>query len=562
VKPYAWAKTASGNAAKGKIIPPGSTDISPNAAIVVQGRYVTVVVPNGGGNILLCAPAGKELFTETKIRIFDGNGRACTALKSVKLLSNDGDTVELVVRSAADSGRAAKTLWRVHGTSPCVGLLPQENAAGIAIDAQMEYVIVPDRLANDVVCVPGATAKKSLLLPADGLVMGLMRGGGSILGITRASSGQEAVVSEEKDFFSSVRVDFAGKPVHLSLTAGQGLWHRLDSKSGRASADKIKWQWASPHSAIWRMAVLGKDGTACRLFSDKDILYTWWDKKEVQYQRIYAGAQTPAYDGKYISVNKAEAGGADVPNLLVYLYDRTADTPPEVFTPVDVLRSELGLKGYRDFLNLSGIVNCRTAVRRTTWPDVHFSLSELAFVGRGKRQETQYIHHLCADIESFMAAGAERLEEYRAFSGGVRAIPLPAAQEAEIVRKLRKALRQLDEVDNKAAQIKSLKSIKAGCDGLRKLLEPGNKELDSMSRKVWEKKVSAITSDVDACRAVLADYRYVAKAVCDLAARAQLQQGRLSDSCVKMRKAAHQVLRNRHILEGDRRGEKLRYIRP
>ena len=185
----------------------------------------------------------------------------------------------------------------------------------------MEYFVVPDRFGNDLVADPQTLARPRALLPWAPLVMGLSGSGTEMLVLVCPEAGQRAELHKGKGpSFLGADVAFQNHSLSAGVVTGQRIWH-LERFAGEGPADPLRFKWRMPCPAAWRLAVQGDTQRYSTFFSDKESAF--FDKTDALFRKgsDFAG---PVRLGA------------------IYLYGRTAGTPPEALTPLDLVRDALG----------------------------------------------------------------------------------------------------------------------------------------------------------------------------------------------------------------------------
>ena len=139
---------------------------------------------------------------------------------------------------------------------------------------------------------------------------------------------------------------FQNHSLSAGVVTGQRIWH-LERFAGEGPADPLRFKWRMPCPAAWRLAVQGDTQRYSTFFSDKESAF--FDKTDALFRKgsDFAG---PVRLGA------------------IYLYGRTAGTPPEALTPLDLVRDALGPEAARQELDEEGLTGDRKAARPTTWP--------------------------------------------------------------------------------------------------------------------------------------------------------------------------------------------------
>jgi hypothetical protein len=191
------------------------------------------------------------------------------------------------------------------------------------------------------------------------------------------------------------RIEFQGRPVHVGLLEHKGLWHDLDV-STLAGYQAAPIAWRRPFEARWRGDFILADGKSMadwparqQSFDFKDTSdpanNKWWERGDESAPQVWQESISdffvhPAFfkNGETrlcLYAEKDERRKADkaasearkvrpdapavaCPNLyervVIYPLERTAATPLDSYTPVDLLRETLGQGPCEYVLDISG----------------------------------------------------------------------------------------------------------------------------------------------------------------------------------------------------------------
>lgn len=124
---------------------------------------------------------------------------------------------------------------------------------------------------------------------------------------------------------------FGGEKMVVGVVNSPGSWYpeivgtplkdgKVDGKPVKAG-EEYTTKWKVPYSGLWRMTA------------------RFWDEERPGKSRYYS-QQVEASAGSALTFTCPVSGKLEV--LILYLYDRTEETPPEVGTPMDIYRETIG----------------------------------------------------------------------------------------------------------------------------------------------------------------------------------------------------------------------------
>lgn len=249
----------------------------------------------------------------------------------------------------------------------------------LAITAPSQWLVVPDFFGDDMVLPERAAPGLPAPLPAERMLLLLGGSGNSMIQATWSSPAQRARWLSFKHLPVGVGIDCAkDQRVFLAFFEGAGLWRQQGGPGGAAADD-----WKPPFPAKWRTNVLGAD----------ELCESSW----------LAG--TPA------SVPSA-------PELrrLIYLLDRSKDTPLTTFTPIDIMRATLGFGPCKSLLDQEGFGAAEEAT-----PDQVMNYLEAQV--KLKQPDIREVRARLAAMTRQVREVQKRIDAYRDFARGVRALP-------------------------------------------------------------------------------------------------------------------------------------------
>jgi hypothetical protein len=381
---------------------------------------------------------------------------------------------------------------------------PVENAGKLRVKAILTCVVVPDRFGNDIIADPEAPGGAGTPLPWAPMVTGFLANSPAMLALVTPGPGQRAELRKDQGTaFTGADVALEKRAVSAGVVAAGPAWH-LERFAADGQADPLRFKWRMPFPALWRLAALGDTRCSSAFFTDKESPY--FDKKDAILPR-----------GKDFGVRLG----------MIYLYDRTAGTPPEAVTPADLMRDALGPLSARQALDEEGLTGYRRASGPTTWADITVTLEALAYLFERKLevQDAAHASHLCDDLPLFIEGLDQRLKEYAGFA---RMVQGPAATH----------LTTLTEFGQKAAALPGSADIPALSAAIKQLTAKESGD----NKKKFEECRRAILAVSGPREELLKAYRQRVVALRD-------------SGDDRLRALCQEVLRNRFYIEADWRGE-------
>jgi hypothetical protein len=322
--------------------------------------------------------------------------------------------------------------------------------------------------------------------------------------------------------------------VAAGTLACEQAWH-LERFGTESPVDPLRFKWRMPCPAAWRLTVQGDAQRYSAFFSDKESAF--FDKKDALFR-------------------KSKEFAPAVRLGVIYLFGRTAGTPPETLTPVDFVRDALGLKAAQRALDEEGLTGYRRAAGPTTWAELSVNLEALRYLfeRQVEVQDSAYAGHLCDDIVPFVEGMDQRLKEYADFTREVQALsrtPDKTSPAAKFLEDLAAAAQKLRELGEKQRGLRSPTELLPLCTKIKQLTAKESGE----NRKQFEECCRELLAVVGPREEMLKAYRQLAMAVRDAAGSAPLAQADLVGPAERIMALCRGVLRNRFYAEADWRGE-------
>jgi hypothetical protein len=274
-------------------------------------------------------------------------------------------------------------------------------------------------VGDDLILSPSAFASaESLAVPAENVFVGLLAGGRDELVMTWPAGKQQmklhpAAGAREKNaagFFDAVEFDNDGRSFYLAGLSAPGLWHREELKSSFLEKD-VELPWKRPFPARWKTQLSeGENRTT----------YAFREAKGTVWRGVAGSYLYPAwFDGEKAMFTL----GKKVPprgEAIVYFLEGS-DTPPDVMTPVDVMKATLGRPMCEAILDIAGR-RTRTHHRRGA-EGVHRSCTcgcteaiQAIFEASAEVTKKDDVREVLADMNYFVEQHLARIDEYRRFA--------------------------------------------------------------------------------------------------------------------------------------------------
>jgi hypothetical protein len=269
-------------------------------------------------------------------------------------------TVEATVKTAKGDATAK---FRIKRGDVSVEVSPGAGASKLRVECPSRYVVLPDFFSDDIVIdaakIPSAAAE----LPSENFLLHLAGKGEAVAMCVFENRDQDVTCTAsgtgDARRFTGSEIDFGKeKKIWVALLEAPQVWHVGEVKPGD-SKKETKLDWTMPWPAQWRVD-----------FTRSDDLTDSWDlllqrEEGGNYTKpswMGAGAETigvarkrwttvlnsftyPCWsDAKraaYIQPLEREALTMRGP-LVIYPANRVPETPPEVFTVLDIARNSLG----------------------------------------------------------------------------------------------------------------------------------------------------------------------------------------------------------------------------
>ena len=455
---------------------------------------------------------------------------------------------ELVVTMPLGAAGTGEAFWRIHVSrcSPALRISSRGvEEMHLRVACELDAAVASDRIASDLLITEAGEAAGPVRLPSSPLVLGFVSGTGALIVLTDLDGANgrglrllPAAAGPGLGGFT-VRGDLA-----LALLPGS-LWVRPKPRRGEARAWAVRFR--APVPALWRSAARA-DG---RLYS-----------------RMWSTEALADLSGGRVPVMPRAASGPV--RAVVYVYGRTARTPPDVWTPLDVLLSVHGVRGTERALDLDGVLGWRpqsmllreVSTRPADWRP---------WLGHTEKKEfgvlevmsglflddtpgvRGYLRRMGEGVIDLIRALDARIAEYdTAFAAC--ADGQDGESVTEIIKGLREARRSAGEMrrrDSSGAR-EHIRSLEKGLGA--KEGRYGNGDALCAQEDFREFRTECKTL-VARRQAVLRLLREAARTACDAATATAVERADADPELGSLRAALRKLLRDRCYLEGDWRGE-------
>jgi len=226
---------------------------------VVENSRLIAVFRSKKGRVAVQSKPGssrnKVEFVPLRLR-----GKPAT-IADIGILQNTGNEAALEVSfSAGQTGDDVSAVFS-FASSEIVGIKPDENMKGITLFSPIEYGVLPDFIADDLIFDPAEyPSTDTLSVPSENLFLGLLEGQSNMLVVTwPAGKQQMKLLLGDKEpkhrLIESLDFENDGKSIYLALLAAPGIWHKEELKPSYLEKD-VAVTWKRPFPAKWKTQLL------------------------------------------------------------------------------------------------------------------------------------------------------------------------------------------------------------------------------------------------------------------------------------------------------------------
>ena len=558
-----------------------------NGEVVIENDWTVLRVAAAGASI---TPKGANgTVAPIDLVAVGRDGQTSSGVQDIRVNYRGAEWCSVDASFVSGDTLVAPLTLKMRRTDPAITALSHGSEAYVALRVPMELVIVPDRLANDLVLRPEDVAgEEPISLPGAPIVLGCVADSEAMLVLTAELRGRLGVSSPmvtrsaDGKRLSSLMFDARfGHNFTFTLLARGDLWKRLEPAQGGA---KKGWsaQWRPGFPAQWRVSARKGHST---------------------YSHLWNAGALNALGAAPVPLGKRFAEAPDI--AVAYVLERGPRTPLDVLTPVDI---DVGVYGWGcalDHLGLRNVREYRTGTdgfRDLIFHDLNWDPARAGLVqGEYGVLETMgsvfpvdsdnvrsLITHLGEDALNLLRGLDDRIGEYEQFFAALPQNPALPKENGEHAAALCAKIKEAPRTDVAAAQEK-LKAV-LGVVGTRDAVtlemlqafanQPGNEEwrvrmeefwgyLAAREGRIWHNGTvrvdlwyeDAFQAFAGRCvrilkerQAILTECREGVKQMRDALAWQALERPE-SKEMLALRQKTGEVLSNRYYLEGDWRGE-------
>jgi len=364
------------DATRWKLVPEGATQRFQGDAAIANDKLL-VLLPKG------CAGAAVYSKTEGRMRrrvtlvptVSPGSGPG--ALSSIAVAENSPAAVELEAEFMAETGQGFAARLRLTAGECFLEARGGRSAGCLAVQGDMEHIIVPEFLADDMVFSRGTSHARPVGLPVENCLLGLLGGRDAmVMCLWRGGARNvEACFAEGRAGpEAACRVEWtAGERLWIALLEGPGIWHARQLQAEEQHKE-LALDWRPPFPAVWRCDLVRDDGMA--------ESWAFVDAAERKAQEALAGFSSPAEvcvapcwldEGRAFVLTEGGRLTEACRTVVIYPNDRSGTTPLTAFCPTDAMRSLLGVGPCQYILEAEGLgTPDATPVEVTAWVEKQF----------------------------------------------------------------------------------------------------------------------------------------------------------------------------------------------
>jgi len=525
-------------------------------AVLLNGRVALVVRPGASGAELCSMEHGDATVRAALRPVGRHEGARVASVRLAKCGPEEG-AVEATFEGKDGSLSLSFTLKMGQAF---VRVDREPGVTGLRVEAPCRFVVMPDFFADDIVIdareQPGEVAE----LPSENFLLHMVGDGDAIVMTVSGSKDEPIAVrlggeeSARRIIASAVQYG-SDDSIWVAVLAAPGIWHVRDV-SAEDRGKVLDLDWTAPYPAQWRVDWRRSDGltdTWEMVMETRDGNYIKHDVSggrsrlgpdRRRWTTVLGWFEYPCWAdrsrrGHFQPLKKVLT--FDGP-ALIYPIDRTADTPLDRYTIVDLVRETLGVGPCQYILDLEGQ---RSQYKGIATCGARDTLNPIYEKGEQKRQKAR-IERTLKDVVVFIRHIRGRIESYRRFAHEIRdylrqqktAHPELAGEIDELIT----LTTMLDEhYEARKARIKTPEYAQDLADRFRAtLLDYEGPDAFQKCRQFTKAWVE-IGSNQDE---LVGECRWIMKMIRQRAGLIMARQPRMADICTEVRRRARSVMRN------------------
>ncbi len=390
--------------------------------LAVENRNYTVIFAGAQGKLLLYAKtAGASVSGDSPLGEKIGELAPLSArgpIRQFSLWRNSGDEIAGEAYFSNREG-VVQPLRFVFGKNEIIEFKPHETLGGLSVRAALDFAVVPSFVGDDLIfgAMEGLEAD-TLTLPAENMLMALLRGGNQQLVLTwpREKETPKLKLADEKEgkrALAAIEVETRGQSLFIAPQSAPGIWHR-EALSAAYLEKAVASSWKRPFPARWQTQLM-EAGVRTR-FGFHDGPGTVWRGVPGSYNYpVWFEGETAFY---HLSKKVPPKGES-----IIYFVEGQ-ETPATVLTPADILKATLGRAETEELVDLSGR-KLRThhrrggaGVRRACTCGCTEAIQAIFEAGEETARKEE-IREAIGDMIYFVQAHVQRIDEYRRFAGDI-----------------------------------------------------------------------------------------------------------------------------------------------
>jgi len=287
---------------------------------------------------------------------------------------------------------------------------------GISVGSALEHVIAPSFIGDDLILsAAGYPSAEKLRVPAENLLLGLVEGEESQCVMTWPKGRQHVALRlgadrQGKRLVQSVDFDNDGQSLYLAVQGAPGIWHKEALPSSYLEKE-VAVGWKRPFQARWKTQ-LWEAGVR--------TTFAFRERKGQVWRGVAGSYSYPVwFDGDGACYHLSKKVPPQGESIVYFLEGQ--DTPPGVWTPVDIMKATLGREVCEPILDIAGR-KLRThhrrgadGVRRACTCGCTEAIQGVFEAGQ-EGARTDYIEGALGDMVFFVHRHVERIEQYTRFA--------------------------------------------------------------------------------------------------------------------------------------------------
>jgi len=395
---------------------------------VIENQFLTAVFWAAKGRVVLypkslpaASPDGSAVPAALGSKVLEfapvasPNGAPPTG--QCEILHNAGD--EAVLRFSFGKGAQGKGESAAvfsFGRNEIVEIKPSAMLKAISLVSPIEYVIVPSFIGDDLIFDPLAyPSNNTLHLPAENLLVGLLKGQGSMLMMSWPNGNQQAKLrlggeDPSRRLVEALDFDADGQSFYVAALSTPNLWHREELKATHLEKD-VASEWQRPFPAKWKTQ-LSEAGIK--------TTYAFRPAKGEVWRGVPGSYQYPVwFEGEQAFFHLSKKVPPTGESLIYFIEGQ--HTPVSIPTPAEFLKATLGRSASETILDPLGR-KLRTHHRRAG-DGVHRACTcgcteaiQAFFETGDEVAKKGEIKEALGDMMFFVDCHVERIDEYRRFA--------------------------------------------------------------------------------------------------------------------------------------------------